>query len=271
MITQREISQLAFREKMSDRVIEKDYVLTWLLLALADSALAKNLAFKGGTALKKIYFPDYRYSEDLDFTVVGDVGPDALLSGLSDALDHLAKQQGFQFDVPTDRIERRAESLTAYVGFVGPLQARLGTRDVKMDFTLSEILIFPVAERPVLSAYTDRVDRALPSYALEEIVTEKLCATIGRTEPRDVYDLHFLLQRSDIDFHLIPAAFAEKARSKGVDPSRLQAALEKKKPTLARMWETRLRHQVKELPHLEQVLRELNRKLKEYGLLGVEK
>ncbi len=58
MITQREISQLAFREKMSDRVIEKDYVLTCLLLALADSVLAENLAFKGGTALKKIYFPD---------------------------------------------------------------------------------------------------------------------------------------------------------------------------------------------------------------------
>lgn len=54
MITQREVSQRAFREKMSDRVIEKDYVLTWILLALADSPLAELLAFKGGTALKKI-------------------------------------------------------------------------------------------------------------------------------------------------------------------------------------------------------------------------
>lgn len=60
MITQREVSQLAFRTQMSDRVIEKDYVLTWLLAGIADSSLADHLAFKGGTALKKIYFPDYR-------------------------------------------------------------------------------------------------------------------------------------------------------------------------------------------------------------------
>ena len=55
MITQREVSQRAYQEKMSDRVIEKDYVLTWILLALADSPLAGLLTFKGGTALKKVY------------------------------------------------------------------------------------------------------------------------------------------------------------------------------------------------------------------------
>ncbi len=271
MITQREISQIAFREQMSDRVIEKDYVLTWLLLALADSALSEHLAFKGGTALKKIYFPDYRYSEDLDFTVIGQIAPDGLLAGLRGALDRLAKEQGFQFDLPENRIERRAQSLTAYVSFVGPLQARLGTRDVKIDFTLSEKLVFLVDKRPILSAYSDRVERSIQSYSLEEVIVEKLCAIIGRNEPRDVYDLHFLLNRNDIDFHLISAAYVKKADSKGVDPSRLHGVLEKKGPTLARMWETRLRHQVKELPHLEQVLRELNRKLKEYGLLEVTK
>ena len=72
MITLREVSQRAFQEKMSDRVIEKDYVLTWILMALADSPLAELLAFKGGTALKKIYFPGYRYSEDpWCLTIVG--------------------------------------------------------------------------------------------------------------------------------------------------------------------------------------------------------
>ena len=269
MITQREISQIAFREQMSDRIIEKDYALTWLLLALASSSLAEHLVFKGGTALKKIYFPDYRYSEDLDFTVVGEIAPDELIAGLREVLDGLAREQGFQFDLPESRIERRSESLTAYVSFVGPLQARLGSRDVKIDFTLAEKLIFLIDERPILSAFSDQVERSILSYSLEEIVTEKLCAVIGRTEPRDIYDLHFLLNRTEIDLHLIPAAFVEKSCSKGVDPSRLHDALEKKKPTLARMWEIRLRHQVKEPPHLEQVLRELNRKLKENGLLGL--
>jgi len=70
MITQAEISKTAHTEQASERIIEKDYVITWLLLGLADSVLKNSLAFKGGTALKKIYFPDYRFSEDLDFTQI---------------------------------------------------------------------------------------------------------------------------------------------------------------------------------------------------------
>lgn len=266
MITQREVSQRAFQEKMSDRVIEKDYVLTWVLLALADSPLAELLTFKGGTALKKIYFPGYRYSEDLDFTLIGEADPDVLLAGLTEMLNRLAKSQGFQFDIPAERIERRAESLTVYASFVGPLQARAASRDIKIDMTLVERLIFPVQRRAVVSEYTDRIEKEILVYSLEEVLTEKLCAIIGRTEPRDVYDAHFLLERPDIDFYLIPSAFAEKASAKGVDPARLTEALTRKRPTLQRMWDNRLRHQVRELPQLERVLRELNRRLREHGL-----
>ena len=98
-------------------------------------------------------------------------------------------------------------------------------------------------------------------------MTEKLCAVIGRTEPRDVYDLYFLMERPEINFYEIQAAFVEKDRSKCIDPARLDEALAR--PSLTKMWKTRLAHQIKELPHLEQVLRELNRKLKEHGLLSV--
>ncbi len=252
---------------MSDRVIEKDYVLTWLLTGIADSPLAEHLAFKGGTALRKIYFPEYRYSEDLDFTVVGSIDADDILSTLQEAMIGLAASVGLQFELPVQRTERCDGSLTAYVDFVGPLQARLGSRDIKIDFTLTETMIFPVDPKPILSGFSDRVDRMMPSYALEEILTEKLCAAIGRTEPRDVYDLHFLLELSGIDFDRIPSAFAEKARSKGVDPSRLDEAL--LRPRLKGMWETRLRHQVGDLPHVEQVLRELNRNLRRYQLVNL--
>jgi uncharacterized protein len=266
MITQREISQRAYQEKMSDRVVEKDYVMTWILLALADSPLAELLAFKGGTALKKMYFPDYRYSEDLDFTVIAEAEPSELLAGFTETLSRLSKSQGFQFDIPAERIERRAESLTAYVNFVGPLQARATSRDIKIDITLVERLIFPVQKKVVVSEYTDRIDKEILVYSLEEVLTEKLCAIIGRSEPRDVYDAHFLMQRPEIDFYLIPSAFREKAAARGIDPTRLAEALSRKRPTLEKMWENRLRQQVRQLPHLEQVLRELNRELREHGL-----
>jgi uncharacterized protein len=53
-----------------DQQIEKDYVLSWILQGIAENeSLAKALVFKGGTVLKKAYFKDYRFSEDLDFTI----------------------------------------------------------------------------------------------------------------------------------------------------------------------------------------------------------
>ena len=252
---------------MSDKVIEKDYVITWILLALADSDLNNSLAFKGGTALKKIYFPDYRYSEDLDFTLTQEIANEVILQKLNRTLEMLAKEQGFQFAVPEEKIEERKDSLTAYISFVGPLQARLESRSIKIDFTLSEKVIFPLEAKEIHSPYSDVVTRSFPSYALEEILIEKLCAIIGRTEPRDIYDVNYLFDVADIDFHKIPDAFREKAEFKGYDPNRLRESLNNKEDKYARMWESRLRHQVKNLPHFEEIVRQLNRSLRKYDLI----
>jgi len=70
MIQSGEIHRMAHKQGLGDKTIEKDYVLTWVLLAIANSTLKERLAFKGGTAIKKIYVPDYRFSEDLDFTLL---------------------------------------------------------------------------------------------------------------------------------------------------------------------------------------------------------
>ena len=52
--------------------LERDYLLSWILAGIAQmEALKETLVFKGGTALKKCYFGDYRFSEDLDFSAVG--------------------------------------------------------------------------------------------------------------------------------------------------------------------------------------------------------
>lgn len=266
MIPQAEISKLAFREGMSDKVIEKDYVITWILLALADSKLKEFLAFKGGTALKKIYSPDYRYSEDLDFTLRQEIAGDDLLGQLIETLEKLAKAQGFQFSVPPEKIEKRNDSLTAYINFVGPLQARLDSRNIKIDFTLSEKLIFPIEAKEIHSTYSDPAKTKFATYSLEEILVEKLCALIGRTEPRDIYDVSYLFGINDIDFQNIPAAFGEKAEFKSIEPGRLKECLNDKKDKYERMWKTRLGHQIKELPHLAEVLRQLNRDLRKYDL-----
>jgi predicted nucleotidyltransferase component of viral defense system len=60
-------------------VVELDYSLSYALAAVfANDALRESLVFKGGTALHKAYFADYRFSVDLDFTALGGPRGDAL-------------------------------------------------------------------------------------------------------------------------------------------------------------------------------------------------
>ena len=56
------------RSGMPWQVLERDYVLSWVLAGLTQvDALRDTVVFKGGTALKKCFFGDYRFSEDLAF------------------------------------------------------------------------------------------------------------------------------------------------------------------------------------------------------------
>ena len=71
MIKPGEIQKKANQVGVRDQQIEKDYILSWILWGVANhEQLSKILVFKGGTVLKKVYFEDYRFSEDLDFSLV---------------------------------------------------------------------------------------------------------------------------------------------------------------------------------------------------------
>ena len=64
--------ELAREFGLAPNVVEKDYVLGWLLAGISNHAeLGAAWVFKGGTCLKKCYFETYRFSEDLDFTLPG--------------------------------------------------------------------------------------------------------------------------------------------------------------------------------------------------------
>lgn len=265
MISQAEVSKIAYREGVSDRTIEKDYVIGWILLGVANSKLKEILAFKGGTALRKIYVSDYRYSEDIDFTLLSEISSESLISDFKSVLTAIEKEVALTLNVSEERIERRTDSLTLYVEFVGPLLAKLGKRDIKVDFTLKEKIIFPLEEKPIITPYSDsrELSRLLKTYSLDEILTEKLCALIGRTEPRDLYDTHFLFELGALDYFSIKSAFPKKAESKEkIDYRRLPTVLLEREDTLKKLWEIRLKHQIKELPHFEKVLRETKQLLK---------
>ena len=71
MITKQEIMHYAQECRLTANMIEKDYVLNWILFGIAHSPILKDKwIFKGGTCLKKCYFQRYRFSEDLDYTIL---------------------------------------------------------------------------------------------------------------------------------------------------------------------------------------------------------
>jgi uncharacterized protein len=95
------IRNVAQARRVQQSIVEKDYALSYLLAAVsATDGLSENLILKGGTALKKLYFPEYRFSEDLDYSTRM-VGPIHQIDTFMDTV-----------------IRRMAESLADY----GPFQ-----------------------------------------------------------------------------------------------------------------------------------------------------
>jgi len=267
MISPAEIARWSHRFGVSDRVIEKDYVLSWLLVAIGKSGLRDALAFKGGTALKRAYFPDYRFSEDLDFTIRSDeLSHDEVVRGFVDLFPWLEQQVNLGLTLRS--AERSTSgSTTLLINYVGPLRARPGSRYLKVDLTRGELLLYALNEPYLQAPYSDYPKNVrFPTYSLEEILTEKLCALIGRTEPRDLYDVYWLLECGQVDLETLPAGFAAKCRHKGQDPERLRQVLEARETTFARLWKSRLAMQVQDLPHLNEVLRSVHRHLRLLGL-----
>ena len=266
MIPPSEISRLAHRLGLSDRTIEKDYVLTWVLFAIADSPLRGLLAFKGGTAIKKVYAPGYRFSEDLDFTLLEPMTSNEDVISAVERLFPWLKRE-VNLTVAVRKVEvHSSDNPTIYLNYIGPLQGDLASRFLKVDFTRDEELVFPLQEKPLQVPYSDCKGRiaTLLVYSPEEILAEKLRSLLTRTEPRDLYDVHYMFTNRLADFENMVFNMRPKFESKGLAVNDLRTILTQRGPTFDRLWEPRLRGQVPEVPPLENVIRETNRLLQRF-------
>ena len=266
MIRPSEISKLAHQLGLGEKTIEKDYVLTWVLFALAAFPIRDQLAFKGGTAIKKAYVPDYRFSEDLDFTLLdASLSNDLLRSSMEALFPWLRKEANLT--VATRKIEVHAGSNpTLYLNYVGPLQGDLASRFLKVDFSRDEALEFPLRLGALRAGYSDcqGLRAELGVYSLEEILAEKLRSLLSRTELRDLYDVHYLLTNQLVDVESVVYRAKPKFEAKGLAISDLRTVLDRHQQTFGRLWQPRLQGQMADIPPLDRAIRETNRILQRY-------
>jgi predicted nucleotidyltransferase component of viral defense system len=273
MIPQRNISLLANRlykehggRRIPEAVLERDYCLAWFLVGLSQSKLHDLLIFKGGTALKRCHFGDYRFSEDLDFTLARKVEFGEIRVGLEEVHELVAQASGIRFAFESEDRQTHVNSYTFYLRYQGPLPT---SNTVKVDITISELLLFPVELLPVLRGYAEfddiPEDRPVTAYSLNEIATEKIVALQdrARNEPRDLYDLWFLTSRAGIQIGDLVGAITDKLRFREKEIAGLEDRILAKEARLGSLWNSRLGHQMEALPQFAEVFRLVRRELRQ--------
>ncbi len=108
MISKADILQRAREWQLTPEVVEKDYVLGWLLAGIAwHPATTNNWVFKGGTCLKKCVLETYRFSEDLDFTLlpVAEYSEAGIEAILHEIVAQVTSLSGIQFPATGLRVK----------------------------------------------------------------------------------------------------------------------------------------------------------------------
>lgn len=267
MIKPGEIQKKAQEDGVRDQQIEKDYVLSWLLQGISQyKGISDKIAFKGGTVLKKVYFEDYRYSEDLDFTLLDNAITNRQIFDWFDKVFKYVKEEA---NIPLEIIdnnEHQDGGINFYISYAGPLGGTGAGRRIKVDISRSEHLAFAPTYCPAIINYSDLEDHKILCYTLEEVIVEKLRSVMQRMQARDFYDIWYLVEVYGMDVTFYHAEFINKTRRKGLDPGAFHLKLAQRLPQYKGRWKSSMSDQIHDLPDFEQVEREVMRHLKRFEI-----
>ncbi|MGB3975134.1 MAG: nucleotidyl transferase AbiEii/AbiGii toxin family protein [bacterium] len=175
-----------------DNQVEHDLVISRCLVEIfSDEMLADRLAFRGGTALHKLYLhPQARFSEDIDLV-------HRISSGIGDIFDRLRQRLDFLGQPRTRQSDQINTIVFRYESEIDPivklrLKVEINCREPFSLFGYRPV-IFNV-ESNWFSGIAEIV-----TYSLEELLATKLRALYQRKKARDLFDLYVGLQHEPID------------------------------------------------------------------------
>ena len=247
---------LSFLNMFADeRQLEKDYLLNLMLKSISVSNVSNYLEFKGGTALYIMHGLD-RFSEDLDFSYIGDA--DEAAAKIDGLLNQVINNFGLSYSITKQKgnilirnREAELEGIRSEFFVEGPLFGRNHTRHkIKIDISLRKDRVSKPIAAKFVSKYYDIGTILVYAMPIEEMLAEKLCAIIERNKARDLYDAFFIMKYKGIapDENLI--AKKMEFRSEEFDTKMLVKGT---KTINEREWKEELKYLVKELPDLKAV------------------
>ena len=273
MISKNEINRLAQERKVRTATIDKDWVLGHFIDAIYTIPECRNnLIFKGGTCLKKCRFPDYRFSEDLDFTVANEnfVFDLKMLKKIVELVTERTEMLLYVQSLDNLQFNNQTTGYCAKVKFWGadhsknqqPTEPNRWQTSIKIEIILYEKMIFAPVIANIIHNYSDKLTenaQNIPIYSISEVLAEKIRALIQRsyTAPRDYFDIWYLSKNiENIDWQEVVKGFYKKIEYKSMQFSGVEQLInENNDKILKSAWKNSLEHQIGsgKLPEYETV------------------
>ena len=193
MLETRYVDLYAYGRGVERQVAERDIVLTYVLKMMEEDGIIKDLAFKGGTCIRKIYLGKIgRFSEDLDFTLIGyDLGN--FQSAFNNFINKPNKY-GLDLSVRDERA-KWGNSFACEIEYTH----EWNESSFKFEVSLREDPILDLKsgmiKEEVYFKYIGFRPFSIPCMCLEEVLSEKIRAAYQRGTARDFYDLYQFANR----------------------------------------------------------------------------
>ncbi len=198
-ISEKAINDISSRTRFNSSLILKDYYITVILYLIKDVG---GIYFKGGTALQKIILNYSRISEDIDFTLTRQL---SLVK--KEIEDILVKSKLFDEISEDKNVDGFTRMVVHYKDFLGAE----GT--IFIDLNQRGKLLTKPEKNEISHLYHEIIPKfSINTLSREEMISEKIAATIGRNKPRDHYDVYQILKRN-IPINLVLAR--KKCKSSG--------------------------------------------------------
>lgn len=172
--------------------VEQDLIICRALIAIFnDDFLSNQLAFRGGTALHKLYLaPQSRYSEDIDLVQINPGPIKPILSRLGEVLDFLPGKVVKQKRYNNTMLFRMESEIPPVV----PIRLKV---EINCFEHFNELGLVKLPFSMENSWFSGNCE--LTTYALDELLGTKLRALYQRKKGRDLFDLHKALTIAEVD------------------------------------------------------------------------